>query len=58
MKQFILSRFDMPWISVLALLIFMFLFISVIFWLFRKDSNDIYSEAVKVPFNEGEFHEN
>lgn len=58
MKQSVLAGFDWTILSNIALLIFLGLFIGIVFWVFRKDSNKIYREASSMPFlKEGEEHE-
>lgn len=58
MKQSVLAGFDWTILTNIALLIFLGLFIGIVIWVFRKDSNKIYQEASRVPFApEGESNE-
>jgi len=54
MKQQVLANFEWIWLTNLAMVIFIILFISILFWVFaRKSAKKDYSEAEKLPFNEG-----
>jgi len=53
MKAEVLGGFEWIYLSVFALILFLTLFVGVIFWLLRRDSNHVYLEASKLPLNEG-----
>jgi cbb3-type cytochrome oxidase subunit 3 len=53
MKAEVLAGFEWIHLSIFALILFFLLFSGVIFWILRKDSNCVYSEASKLPLNEG-----
>ncbi len=58
MKQVVLAGFNWTYLTNFALIIFMILFISILIWIFRKESNDVYKEAANMPLaEEGESHE-
>jgi len=58
MKQLVLAGFNWTYLTNAALIIFMVLFVSILFWIFRKESNEVYSEAANMPLlEEGESHE-
>jgi len=58
MKQLVLAGFNWTYLTNTALIIFMVLFVSILFWIFRKESNEVYSEAANMPLlEEGESHE-
>lgn len=54
MKQEVLSNFEWIYLSIFALLLFMTLFIGVLAWIVRKDSDKTYAEAAMIPFEQGE----
>ncbi len=53
MKSQVLANWDMPWLSTFALLIFVTIFITVLFLIFRKDSKKTYQEVGNIPLSEG-----
>ena len=58
MKQIVLAGFDWTILTNIALVLFLSLFVGMLFWVFRKDSNNIYQEAANMPLaEEGENHE-
>jgi cbb3-type cytochrome oxidase subunit 3 len=53
MKQLVLQSWNAPYLSVVALIIFISVFIGAVFWVFRKDSKVIYDEISNLVFDEG-----
>ncbi|RLA60534.1 MAG: hypothetical protein DRQ88_12855 [Epsilonproteobacteria bacterium] len=53
MKAEVLLGFEWIQLSILALILFLLLFVGIITWVLRKDSNHLYGEASKLPLNEG-----
>ncbi|MFT6069021.1 MAG: cbb3-type cytochrome oxidase subunit 3 [Bacteriovoracaceae bacterium] len=49
MKQIVLAGFNWTHLTNLALLLFLGLFISMLIWIFRKDSGRIYKKAASLP---------
>lgn len=52
MKQETLKYFDLPWLPIAGLVIFVACFLSYVYWTYRKDSRSVYDEAAQVPLNE------
>ncbi len=50
MKQLVLAGFNWTHLTNLALLLFLGLFVSMLIWIFRKDSGEIYKDAASLPF--------
>ena len=58
MKQVVLAGFNWTFLTNIALVIFMTLFVGILIWSFRKDSSKIYKEASEMPLvDEGESYE-
>ncbi len=53
MKAEVLLGFEWIYLSIFALILFLLLFIGIITWVLRKDSNQLYGEASALPLNEG-----
>lgn len=51
MKAEVLSRFHMPWLSCIALLLFMAVFIGAAIWIHRRGSKEIYRRMSDLPFD-------
>ena len=49
MKQMVLAGFNWTHLTNLALLLFLGLFLSMLIWIFRKDSGKIYKNAASLP---------
>jgi cbb3-type cytochrome oxidase subunit 3 len=54
MKQQVLSHWDLPWLPVSALIIFLVCFIAYVIWTFRKANKKRYERAASLPLEEGE----
>jgi cbb3-type cytochrome oxidase subunit 3 len=52
MKQSVLSQFDMPWIPITGLLLFVFCFVAYTYWTFRKSNKAHYQEASMIPLED------
>lgn len=57
MQKEVLSHFDMPWLPILAMLIFTTCFVAYIYWTYRKQNKPLYEEAQGLPLSDGEKHE-
>ncbi len=53
MKQQVLNNFDMPWLPVTALMIFVVSFLIYTWWTFRKDRAGQYIEMSQIPLEDG-----
>lgn len=51
MRQMLANIQDHPLIPIAVLLLFVLLFGSLLFMVFRKDSKQIYDEASQIPLN-------
>ena len=49
MKQVVLAGFNWTHLTNLALVLFLGLFISMLIWIFRKESGKIYKDAAFLP---------
>jgi len=54
MKQQALSNFDMPWLPISALIIFVVCFCFYTWWTYKKDRIDQYILMSKIPLEDGE----
>lgn len=52
MKQQALSHFNMPWLPVTGLLIFVICFSAYIYWTYKKDNKAMYESASLIPLEE------
>lgn len=53
MKQQVLNNFDMPWLPVTALVIFVLCFVIYTLWTFKKDRLPEYVSMSKIPLDDG-----
>ena len=53
MKQLVLTQFDMPVLTVIALMIFVSIFVGMLFWVFRRNSKGLYETMGNIVFEEG-----
>ena len=57
MKSQVLANFDITWLPVTALIIFLVVFFGVLLLIFRKDSKKIYNQAESLPLeNDGDMY--
>lgn len=52
MKQAVLSQWDLPYLPITALLIFLLCFGAYVYWTFKKCNKRIYQEASEIPLND------
>ncbi len=52
MKQAALSHFDLPWLPITALIIFVVCFAAYLYWTFKKDNKANYEQASQIPLEE------
>lgn len=52
MKQSVLSAWDLPGLSILALILFVVCFALYVWWTFRKKNKAAYEEAAQIPLEE------
>lgn len=54
MKQEGLAYFTDTHLTAMGLLIFFLFFVGVLFWVYRKSSNSLYSRMEQMPLKDGE----
>lgn len=52
MKQAVLSHFDLPWIPVTGLVLFVICFAAYTFWTYKKSNKGIYEQASLIPLED------
>ncbi len=52
MKQAALRHFDMPWLPVTGLLLFVVCFALYTYWTFRRSNRAHYQEASRIPLED------
>lgn len=52
MKQIVLSNFDMPWIPLTGLLLFVICFTLFVYWTYQKRNKEAYVEASLLPIED------
>ncbi len=57
MKQLGLKYFTDTHLTAMGLLIFFLFFVGVLFWVYRKNSTQLYAELGNMPLENGENHE-
>lgn len=50
-----LLNFDMLYLPVVALMIFLIMFSCVLYWVYRKDNRALYKHMSELPYEEDEF---
>lgn len=53
MKQAVLSHWDLPWLPITALMIFVICFAAYTYWTFKKENKKVYDEASMIPLEDG-----
>nr|BDT27820.1 cbb3-type cytochrome c oxidase subunit 3 [Bacteriovorax sp. HI3] len=53
MKQDALSSFDMPWLPITGLIIFVVCFAAYTYWTYKKDNKGMYDQASMIPLEDG-----
>ena len=49
MKQAVLSHWDIPWLPITALIMFVICFSAYTFWTFRKGNKKFYEQVSLIP---------
>lgn len=57
MKSQVFKNFDLTILPTIGMILFLTIFIGMIFWIYRKDSKDIYKELSQMPLDEGKSNE-
>ena len=52
MKQEVLSTFDMPWIPIIGLVLFVVCFIGFTFFTYRRSNKSFYEESSLIPLKD------
>ena len=52
MKQAALSHFNMPWLPITGLIIFVLCFATYTYWTYKKENKEVYDEASLIPLKE------
>ncbi len=52
MKQAVLSNFDLPWIPLTGLILFVFCFAAYTYWTFTRENKVIYQKASLIPLED------
>jgi cbb3-type cytochrome oxidase subunit 3 len=58
MKQEVLKQFDLPWMPIVGLIIFVLCFICYIFFTYRKSNRSFYEEASLIPLQDSNISKN
>lgn len=52
MKQAVLSNFDLPWLPIMALIIFVVCFAIYVWWTYKKENKSFFDQAAMLPLEE------
>lgn len=52
MKQAALSHFNMPWLPITGLIIFVVCFFAYTYWTYKKENKDLYERASLIPLED------
>jgi cbb3-type cytochrome oxidase subunit 3 len=52
MKQAVLSHWDLPWLPVTALMLFVICFSVYVYWTYKKENKKVYDQASLIPLEE------
>lgn len=52
MKQQVLGHWDLPWLPLTALMIFVICFAAYTYWTFKKENKKVYDEASLIPLDD------
>ena len=52
MKQQVLSQWDLPWIPLTGLVLFVVCFAAYTYWTFKKSNKEAYDQASLIPLEE------
>lgn len=56
MKQEVLGNFDLPWIPVSAMILFVLCFAIFCYWTFKRSNRGLYQEAAAMPLEDAHPH--
>jgi cbb3-type cytochrome oxidase subunit 3 len=54
MKQAVLSNFDLPWIPLTGLILFVVCFAAYTYWTFKKENKAVYEKASHIPLEDAQ----
>lgn len=54
MKQDVLSQFNLPWLPITGLIIFVACFSIYTYWTYKKENKAVYDEAAMLPLEEAQ----
>lgn len=57
MPNEVFSRFDLPWLPLSALIIFLVCFLIFLYWTFKKENKNLYEASASMPLTDGVEHE-
>lgn len=57
MYRKIFSQFDLTWLPITGLIIFLTCFILFLIWTFKKENKEFYENISQLPFHDGVKHE-
>lgn len=52
MKQDVLSQFNLPWLPITGLIIFVVCFAAYTYWTYKKENKVVYDQAAMLPLEE------
>lgn len=52
MKQDVLATFDMPWLPITGLIIFVVCFFAYTYWTYKKENKSMYDQASMIPLED------
>lgn len=54
MKQAVLSQFNLPWLPITGLMIFVVCFSLYTYWTYKKENEEVYEQASLLPLEEAQ----
>ena len=52
MKQLVLSNFDMPWLPLTGLILFVICFTLFVYWTYQRSNKEVYVRASRLPLED------
>lgn len=52
MKQDVLNGFDMPWLPITGLIIFVTCFMAYTYWTYKKENKELYEQRALIPLED------
>lgn len=52
MNRDTLSKFDITWLPIAGLIIFLVCFVAYVYWTYKKENKDVYDRASMLPLEE------